>query len=98
MVIFGQKRPILGQNMAKNDPFSTKKSVFDPPKMPEIGQKSPQKHPQTGSPTAHSELENSDSFAIFVEFRSSFQVLFARTFVIPVLVLFIRAEVSRSHF
>jgi len=40
--------------LLKNDLFSTKKPVFDPQKCPKMAKNHPKKHPQTGSPTAHS--------------------------------------------
>ena len=50
MVIFGQKRPILGQITAKNDHFSAKEPVFDPQKCPKLAKNHPKITPKPGLP------------------------------------------------
>jgi len=50
MVIFGQKTPILGQNMAKNDLFSTKNRFLNPQKCPRMAKNHPKNNPKPGLP------------------------------------------------
>ena len=48
MVIFGQKTPILGQNMAKNDPFSTKNRFLNPKNAHKWPKITPKNNPKPG--------------------------------------------------